>query len=59
MQVYRRLRRRVTNRLSARRMRQKRAEERDAVAAEVCAGVPSPPSSPCKLFHAGIIMRAF
>ncbi|CAL5227844.1 g10876 [Coccomyxa viridis] len=33
-QVYRRLRRRVTNRLSARRMRQKRAEEREAIAQE-------------------------
>ncbi|CAL8462280.1 g1811 [Coccomyxa elongata] len=33
-QVYRRLRRRVTNRLSARRMRQKRAEERETIAAE-------------------------
>ncbi len=39
-QVYRRLRRRVTNRLSARRMRQKRAEERDAIAAEARLGGP-------------------
>jgi hypothetical protein len=39
-QVYRRLRRRVTNRLSARRMRQKRAEEREAIAAEARAGGP-------------------
>jgi hypothetical protein len=39
-QDWRRLRRRVTNRLSARRMRQKRAEERDAVAAEVGGPVP-------------------
>ena len=39
-QDWRRLRRRVTNRLSARRMRQKRAEERDAVAAEVSGAVP-------------------